>query len=338
MNTNTNTNRRNLCILVTSFVAPLIGTGALADPETFEWSSTTGFVSSAHKDAIETITGQEAFSVGTPQGVRWIVPGNMSGTFTYDPDNIISIEPRINALAYKGPNIDWTSALHGGDVEIGTYSGSVGEVIAGNGDGLPGGAEDVVNVHACGFSCGDGSGFSVGPWIGSGSSVVWVGEGFTEDQTLPRILPPAGAPRPLAIFSFFNPGTGENVNIITIDVDVRSAVQRVDIDVKPGDGNNCFNVNGHGVIPVAILGSDMLDVTSIDTSSLSFGGLRVRVRGNGNPQCSVDYSNEDAYLDMVCQFVDDSSAWIAGTDDASLTGSLLDGSNFAGSDSICLVP
>jgi len=316
----------------------VMGASANAEPQEFEWSSTRGTLSSQHREAIETITGQTAFSVMTPVGERWIVTGSMNGSFIYDPDNVISTESRGFALAYKGPSRNWTSELHGESALVGTYAGNTGEVIAGNGDGMPGGPEDLVNVHACGFPCGDGAGFSIGSWMATGSSVVWIGEGFTEDQTLPLTLPPAGAPLPLGLFSFFNTQTGENVNIISIEVDVRPAAQRVDIDVKPGDGDNCLNINGHGVIPVAILGSDSLDVFSIDTSSLSFGGLQVRIRGNNRPQCSIDHSNDDAYLDMVCQFVDDSNAWTSDNDEASLTGSLLDGSAFAGSDSICLVP
>jgi hypothetical protein len=321
-----------------AIVALFVVATVRANQQTFEWSSTTGTLSSEHKEAIESITGQAATSVMTPVGERWIVPGNMSGTFTYDPDNVISTEPRANALAYKGPNRDWTSELHNQGGLVGTYTGTIGEVIAGNGDDAPGGPDDLVNVRACGGACGDGTGFSVGPWLATGSSVVWIGEGFTEDQTLPLLLPPVGAPAPLALFSFFNTETGENVNIITINVEIGSAVQLVDIDVKPGDSDNCLNVNGHGVIPVAILGSDSLDVASIDASSLSFGGLQVRVRGNSNPQCSIDYANDDAYPDLVCQFVDDSSAWAEGNDEASLTGSLMDGTDFAGADSICMVP
>ena len=41
---------------------------------------------------------------------------------------------------------------------------------------------------------------------------------------------------------------------------------QVDIDIKPGSDPNCFNVNGNGVIPVAILGSANFDVTRVDDS------------------------------------------------------------------------
>ncbi|MGB5178484.1 MAG: hypothetical protein WBP44_07120 [Gammaproteobacteria bacterium] len=74
------------------------------------------------------------------------------------------------------------------------------------------------------------------------------------------------------------------------------------IDIKPGSDPNCFNINSHGVVPVAILGTEELDVTEIDLASLSFGGLEVRMRGNKGPLCSVDYSNDDPYLDLICHF------------------------------------
>jgi hypothetical protein len=112
----------------------------------------------------------------------------------------------------------------------------------------------------------------------------------------------------------------------------------VAIDIKPGSDPNCFNINGHGVIPVAILGSEGFDISQIDKSTLLFSGLEVRVRGNKGPLCSIEYSNEDTYQDLVCHFEDDSSAWSAGDSEATLTGKLIDGTPFEGTDSICVVP
>lgn len=121
----------------------------------------------------------------------------------------------------------------------------------------------------------------------------------------------------------------------------------VDIDIKPGSHPNCFNVNGHGVIPVAILGSAEFDVTQIDVSTVSFAGLEVRVKGNDNPQCSVaDVSGDfnspegapDGWADLVCHFVDDPASWCPGDSTATLNGSLLDGRAFEGTDEICIVP
>ena len=110
------------------------------------------------------------------------------------------------------------------------------------------------------------------------------------------------------------------------------------IDIKPGSDPNCFNINGAGVVPVAILGSGTFNATQVDTSTLAFAGLEVRVRGNGTPQCSISDTNRDGFSDLVCQFQDDSDLWSPGATTAELTGLLLNGMAFEGSDAICVVP
>ncbi len=118
----------------------------------------------------------------------------------------------------------------------------------------------------------------------------------------------------------------------------------VQIDIKPGSCPNSFNANGNGVIPVAILGSADLDAADIDPSTLSFEGAAVRVKGNGNPQCSLEdvsgpLGTPDGYLDLVCQFVDDfTEGWVVGDSVAHVTGNLFDGTPIAGGDSIRIVP
>jgi hypothetical protein len=112
----------------------------------------------------------------------------------------------------------------------------------------------------------------------------------------------------------------------------------VAIDIKPGSNPNCFNINGHGVIPVAILGSETFDASQIDLASLSFGGLEVRVRGNKGPLCSIESVDADIYPDLVCHFEDNADNWQPSDGEATLTGTLLDGTPFEGTDSICIVP
>ncbi len=111
----------------------------------------------------------------------------------------------------------------------------------------------------------------------------------------------------------------------------------VNIDIKPGSDPNCFNIDGHGNIPVAILGSACFDVSDIDDTTLSFAGLTVRVRGKRGPMCSIEDSNGDSFPDLVCHFEDDSNTWSGGTSTATVTGELLDGTHFEGTDSICIV-
>jgi hypothetical protein len=69
-----------------------------------------------------------------------------------------------------------------------------------------------------------------------------------------------------------------------------------------------------------------------------FGGLDVGMRGNKFPMCGMEDVDSDGYLDLVCQFQDDSAAWSEGSDDATLTGKLLDSTPIRGTDSICLEP
>jgi hypothetical protein len=123
-----------------------------------------------------------------------------------------------------------------------------------------------------------------------------------------------------------------------VEIGPSFCVRTVGIDIKPGSYPNCFNINGHGVVPVAILGDEGFDVAEVDLTTILFGGLEVRVRGKKGPLCSLEYSNDDAYLDLVCHFEDDADAWMPGEDEATLTGSLLDGTPFEGTDSICVVP
>lgn len=115
-------------------------------------------------------------------------------------------------------------------------------------------------------------------------------------------------------------------------------IVNIAIDVKPESYPNCFNINGSGVIPVAILGSADFDVQDVDQSSVRFAGLTVGVRGNADPQCNFEYSNGDDFEDLVCHFSDDPAAWSPDDGTATLVGELSDGRRIEGSDSICVRP
>lgn len=117
-----------------------------------------------------------------------------------------------------------------------------------------------------------------------------------------------------------------------------SACKIVEIDIKPNSYPNCFNINGHGVVPVAILGSGDLNVFDIDVTTLNFAGLEVKVQKKGTPMCGYDDVNADGMMDLVCQFFDDPTLWQGGADTANLTGQMNDGSSFRGTDNICIVP
>ncbi|MHC4129847.1 MAG: hypothetical protein ACYSUA_17115 [Planctomycetota bacterium] len=119
---------------------------------------------------------------------------------------------------------------------------------------------------------------------------------------------------------------------------VAEQVLFVAIDIKPGSDPNCFNNNGHGVIPVAILGSESFDAIEVDPVTVMLESLSVRVKGNGSLQFSFEDVNADGLLDMVVHILDEDGVFEPGDTSAMVTGQLLDGTPFEGTDSICIVP
>ena len=123
----------------------------------------------------------------------------------------------------------------------------------------------------------------------------------------------------------------------------------VGIDIKPGSYPNAFNVNGSGVIPVAILGSATLDVSKIDPATLLFGGLSVKTKNNGTLQCSIaDVSGDfttpqgapDGYPGLGPPVRDVDGTLFQGEGTATLTGNLyaqFGGTPIQGSDTIKLI-
>jgi hypothetical protein len=111
------------------------------------------------------------------------------------------------------------------------------------------------------------------------------------------------------------------------------------IDIKPGSYPNCFNNDGHGVIPVAILSSATFDATQIDASTVTLEGLSIGARGRANKlMAHLEDVNGDGLIDLVVQIEDVDGAFTSGNGTATLTGYLFDGSSFQGTDEICVVP
>jgi len=86
------------------------------------------------------------------------------------------------------------------------------------------------------------------------------------------------------------------------------AVDRVQIDIKPGDSSNSVNCkNSTANIPVAVLSSATFDATTIDVNSVRFGktGTEARELHRKNGQ-AVRHApadlNGDGLLDMIFHF------------------------------------
>lgn len=76
------------------------------------------------------------------------------------------------------------------------------------------------------------------------------------------------------------------------------------VDIKPGSCTNPFNVKGRGVLPVALLGTDLFDVTMVDPATVTLAGVPARHWAfedvSSSYDCSV--SGGDGYLDLVLHF------------------------------------
>ncbi len=119
-------------------------------------------------------------------------------------------------------------------------------------------------------------------------------------------------------------------------------IVNVGIDIKPGSYPNCFNNNGNGVIPVAVLGSETFDVSLIDPGTVAMDGMTVKTVGKADKLLShiEDVSGPDGvpdgFADLVVQIVDEDGVFEQGSGTAIVTGLLVDGRSFEGSDEICV--
>lgn len=111
----------------------------------------------------------------------------------------------------------------------------------------------------------------------------------------------------------------------------------VDIDIKPGSDPSCFNNDGNGVIPVAILGSADFDVTTVDPGTVQLEGLAVAAKGKSNKLlAAIEDVNNDGYLDLVIKIEDVDGTFTQGSGMATLTGNLYDGTPIIGYGDICI--
>jgi hypothetical protein len=129
-------------------------------------------------------------------------------------------------------------------------------------------------------------------------------------------------------------GPGEDF----LDADFGYGPLIVQIDIKSGSDPNCFNNDGYGVIPVAILTTDTFDASTVDPFSASLDGMGARVKGKSGNADSLEDVDGDRDLDLVVQIEDTDGVCSEGTTNATLAGVTFDGVHIQGTDSICIVP
>jgi hypothetical protein len=105
----------------------------------------------------------------------------------------------------------------------------------------------------------------------------------------------------------------------------------VDINIHPDSYVNAVNPHSRGVIPVAILGGEHLDVADIDETTLSFGpgGAPIAHR-----HAHFEDVNLDGTMDLVTHYRTQDTGIVCGDESARLFGDTIGGQPFEGMDSI----
>ena len=116
------------------------------------------------------------------------------------------------------------------------------------------------------------------------------------------------------------------------------AIKMIGIDIKPGSDSNPVNLSSHGIIPVAILGSDDFDVEDVDGTTLAFAPAGTTPRHDlSNTETFEDHLddvNGDGLMDLVSHYRTQDTGIAPGDAEACVDGETLDGIQFEGCDAI----
>jgi len=116
----------------------------------------------------------------------------------------------------------------------------------------------------------------------------------------------------------------------------------LEIGIKPRSRHNLVNPFSRAVIPVAIFGSDRLDVADVDVTTLAFGPAEAPpALDPTNPQAPLFGHRDvdrDGEKDLVSRYRTPETGIALGDTEACLMGETLDGMPFHGCDVITTVP
>lgn len=118
------------------------------------------------------------------------------------------------------------------------------------------------------------------------------------------------------------------------------SVLEVPVDIKPGSNWNAINCeNERGVIPVAILSTDLFDATTVDHSTVLFeGACETHVNSKtGELQRHEEDVDGNGYTDLVFHFPMGDSNLDCDSMEGKIVGETFSGEVFKGSDSVYML-
>jgi len=132
---------------------------------------------------------------------------------------------------------------------------------------------------------------------------------------------------------------------------VMAEQMEVHVDIKPQSCPNPLNVHSKGILPAAILGTEVFDVNTVDTTSIMLAGVapvRCSTEDVATPvaepgDCRCTDAGPDGFTDLVLKFnTQEIAAALGSVNDGdqvvlSLTGMLTDGTAISGSDCVVVI-
>ena len=113
--------------------------------------------------------------------------------------------------------------------------------------------------------------------------------------------------------------------------DVAPSHTEVSIDIKPGSFPNSIDPRSKGVVPVAILSTNIFNAITVDPASVYFGAVGTEATPLRSAREDVDH---DGVMDMIFHFRTQDTGIICGTTSASLKGNTFGGQMIKGTDSV----
>jgi len=115
------------------------------------------------------------------------------------------------------------------------------------------------------------------------------------------------------------------------DVSFAPVPEPIDIDIKPGSCPNSINLGSKGVVPVAVLTTEVFDASTVDPSTVKFAGA-------SPVRWTMEDVNGDGDVDLLFHFKTQELNLTEDNTEATLTGFTYGGQPIEGTDSVRIVP